>query len=184
MMLMMTSGNSTHEQTKASNEAAGETATRFSVLPIKTEFAHAIRETMIDQEGHRLVVSIARENSYGPCRSCLKQFVAGDRRILFSYSPNAVDHPYIETGPIYIHGDECEPYREKNVFPKEIENGKIKFPLVFRVYNEGGVMIDAVLQNGISASGIIESIFENGNVAFLHVRNAQFGCFVAHVDRA
>jgi hypothetical protein len=139
---------------------------------------------MIDQEGHRLVVSIAGENSYGPCRSCLKQFVTGDRRILFSYSPNAVDHPYNETGPIYIHADECEPYREENVFPTEIENGRIKFPLVFRVYNENGVMIDSVLQNGMDARRTIESIFENGTVAFLHVRNAQFGCFVAHVDRA
>jgi Protein of unknown function (DUF1203) len=184
MILMMTSGNLTHERTKASNEAARETTTKFNVLPIKPELARAIRETMIDQEGHRLVVSVARENSYGPCRSCLKQFVAGDRRILFSYSPNAVGHPYNETGPIYIHADECEPYRQQNVFPTEVENGRIKFPLAFRVYNEDGVMIDAVLRNVMDASRTIESIFENSKVAFLHVRNAQFGCFVAHVDRA
>ncbi len=157
---------------------------KFKVLPIKTEVARTIRETMIDQEGHQLSDSIANENGYGPCRSCLKQFVAGERRIVFSYSPNAVDHPYNETGPIYIHADECEPYRKQNVFPTEIENGRIKFPLVFRVYNEKGVMIDAVLQSDMSASRTIESIFENGKVAFAHVRNAQVGCFVAHVDRA
>ena len=73
---------------------------KFKVLPIKTEVARAIRETMIDQEGHQLFFSVADENGYGPCRSCLKQFASGERRIVFSYSPNAVDHPYNETGPI------------------------------------------------------------------------------------
>lgn len=156
---------------------------KFKVSPIKTEVAQAIRETMIDQHGHQLFVSVANENGYGPCRSCLKQFAAGDRRILFSYSPNQVDHPYNETGPIFIHADECEPYRKTDAFPPEVENGRIKFPLVFRAYNEKGVMIGAVLQNGESASATVESLFENGKVAFAHVRNAQFGCFVAHVNR-
>ncbi len=157
---------------------------KFKVLPIKPELAQEIREKMIDQDGHQLFVSIANENGYGPCRSCLKQFVTGDRRIVFSYSPNDVDHPYNETGPIYIHAEACEPYQETDAFPPEVEHGRIKFPLVFRAYNEKGVMIDAVLQNGEPASSTIESLFENDKVAFAHVRNAQVGCFVAHVDRA
>ena len=157
---------------------------RFKVLPIKTGIARAIRETMIDQDGHQLSVSIAGENGYGPCRSCLKQFATGERRVVFSYSPNAVDHPYNETGPIYVHAEVCEPYQNTHAFPPEVENGRIKFPLVFRAYNEEGVMIDAVLQNGEPASATIESLFENDKVAFTHVRNAQAGCFVAHVDRA
>jgi len=116
--------------------------------------------------------------------SCLKQFAAGERRIVFSYSPNAVDHPYNETGPIYIHAEVCEPYQATDAFPPEVENGRIKFPLVFRAYNEKGVMIDARLQNGEPTNAPIESLFENDKIAFAHVRNAQFGCFVAHVDRA
>jgi len=157
---------------------------KFEIQPIKTEVAREIRETMIDQDGHQLSVSIAGENGYGPCRSCLKQFATGERRVVFSYSPNAVDHPYNETGPIYIHAEPCEPYQEIDTFPPEVENGRIKFPLVFRAYNEEGVMIDAVLQNGEPASATIESLFENDKVAFTNVRNAQAGCFVAHVDRA
>lgn len=100
---------------------------KFKVLPIKTEIAQAIRETMIDQNGHQLVVSIVNENGYSLCRSCLKQFAAGERRIVFSYSPNAVDHPYNETGPIYIHAEACEPYQKTDTFPPEVENGRIKF---------------------------------------------------------
>ncbi len=157
---------------------------KFKIQPIKTKVAQAIRETMIDQAGHQLSVSIANENGYGPCRSCLKQFTAGERRILFSYSPNAVDHPYNETGPIYIHAEACEPYQETDTFPPEVENGRIKFPLVFRAYNEKGMVVSSVLQNGEPASTTIESLFENEKVAFAHVRNAQAGCFVAHVDRA
>ncbi len=157
---------------------------KFKILPIKTEVAQAIRETMKDQNGYELSISIAGEKGFGPCRLCLKQFTAGERRILFSYSPNAVDNPYNETGPIFIHADECEPYHESELFPPEVENGRIKFPLVFRAYNNKGVMIGAVLQNGETASAEIESLFENDKVAFAHVRNAQAGCFVAHIDRA
>ena len=157
---------------------------KFKIQPIKTEVAREIRETMIDQDGHQLSVSIANENGYGPCRSCLKQFAAGERRIIFSYSPSAFDNPYKETGPIYIHAEACEPYQATDTFPPEVENGRIKFPLVFRAYNEKGAAVSSVLQDGEPASAAIESLFENEKVAFAHVRNAQAGCFVAHVVRA
>ena len=158
--------------------------TGFKVLPISNEIARQIRASMIDQNGNPVVASIAPEAGYGPCRSCLKQFEAGDRRLLFSYSPNPVDHAFNETGPIFIHADYCEPYESAEVFPPEIENGRIKFPLAFRAYDENGVMLDAVLPNGESPDETIRSIFENERVAFAHVRNQRFGCFVAHVDRA
>lgn len=166
------------------NNHQGEIMSKFIVLPIKPEIAKSIRETMVDQEEHRLSVSIAGENGFGPCRSCLKQFVEGDRRILFSYRPNMVDNPYNETGPIFIHAEACEQYGEADTFPAEVEDGRVKFPLVFRAYNAKGVMIGAVLQNGEKASAIIESLFDNDKIAFAHVRNAQAGCFVVHIDRA
>jgi len=105
---------------------------KFKVLPIKTEVARAIRETMIDQEGHQLFFSVADENGYGPCRSCLKQFASGERRIVFSYSPNAVDHPYNETGPIYIHAEACEPYQNTGAFPPGIPAGFQPAPFLHR----------------------------------------------------
>ena len=138
----------------------------------------------MDQYGHRLSVSIADEHGYGPCRSCLKQFVAGERRILFSYSPNPVDHPYDETGPVYIHAEGCGPYPQAKDFPPEVENGRVKSPLVFRAYSKIGVMIDAVLPDDEPASKTVESLFEKDEVAFVHVRNRRFGCFIAQVDRA
>ena len=155
----------------------------FQVRPIKTELAQEIRKTMVDQDGHQLCVTVGTEKGYGPCRSCLKQFEPGETRILFSYSPNEVAHPYNETGPIYIHAEACTPYEDTTAFPSEVENGRIKFPLAFRAYDEKGVMIGAVLQNGETAQETIESLFANDKVAFAHVRNAQFGCFVAQVDR-
>ncbi len=53
----------------------------FKVLPIKNQLAQGIRERMVDQDGHQLFVSVVDESGYGPCRSCLKQFVAGEGRI-------------------------------------------------------------------------------------------------------
>ncbi|MEO6393920.1 MAG: DUF1203 domain-containing protein [Pyrinomonadaceae bacterium] len=157
---------------------------KFRVRPIKPEIAQAIRETMLDEAGHQLVISIATENGYGPCRSCLKQFTAGEQRILFTYRPNPVDHPYDESGPVIIHAEPCEPYQTTETFPPEVENGRIKFPLVFRTYDAQGRMIGGQPQNGEPASAVIETLFQNDQVAVVQVRNGLVGCFVAQIDRA
>jgi hypothetical protein len=155
----------------------------FKVIPIPAEVANSIRTRLIDEEGHQLSISLAGESDYGPCRSCLKQFNPGDRRILFSYRPNPVDHPYNEAGPVFIHFEDCPSYADYSAFPPEVENGRIKFPLVFRAYDNDGRITGAHAHDGGSAGTALRTLFENDQVAFVHVRNALAGCFVTHLDR-
>lgn len=41
---------------------------------LSQKHADRIRESMIDDSGHPVEVSIAGEKGQGPCRCCLKQF--------------------------------------------------------------------------------------------------------------
>jgi hypothetical protein len=153
----------------------------FRVFPIPDSVAHQIRNARIDDFGHRLSVSIARENDTGPCRSCLKVFVPGEARLLFSYAPNPHDHPYNEIGPIYIHEIECGPYADHRAFPAELRTRR---PLALRCYAEDGVMIGGELVGERPVEEVIDSLFENDEVKYLHARTATVGCFIARIEKA
>src|SRR5438105_15151662 len=107
----------------------------FKVFPIPEEVTRRIRETRIDDFGHKLSISVATENDTGPCRSCLTVFVPGAGRILFSYAPNQCDHPYNEIGPIYIHERECQPYTNHEASSIELMNRR---PYALRCYESVG----------------------------------------------
>src|ERR1700737_3714600 len=97
----------------------------FRVLSIPNDVARRVRETRLGDFGHRLSVSGATENDTGPCRSCLRVFLPGEGRLLFSYAPNECDHPYNEIGPIYIHEEECKPYKDHEFFPPELRRRRL-----------------------------------------------------------
>ena len=152
----------------------------FRVFPIPDSITLSIRKGRMDEFGHRLSVSIATENDTGPCRSCLTVFVPGEGRILFSYAPNQYDHPYNEIGPIYIHEKDCRTYDDHERFPAELRTRR---PLTLRCYAEDGNMVGGELVGDRPVEEVIESLFENAQVKYLHARTASVGCFIARIER-
>ena len=153
----------------------------FKVFPIPDEVTRRLRETRIDDFGHKLSISVATENDTGPCRSCLSVFVPGEGRLLFSYAPNQCDHPYNEVGPIYIHERECRPYTDYDAFPLELRSRQ---PITLRCYASDGMMIDGELVGQRSVEEVIEKAFENQQIKYLHARTASVGCYIARIERA
>src|SRR4029453_291051 len=146
---------------------------KFCVFPIPDEVARQIREDRIDAFGHRLTVSVASENDTGPCRSCLTVFVPGEGRLLFSYAPNPHNHPYNEIGPIYIHENKCEPYKDNDNFPPELRTRR---PLALRCYDADGMMVGGELVGQRPIEEVIRSLFDDPNVRYLNARPAPVGC--------
>ena len=155
--------------------------TNFRVFPIPDSVAHRIRETRVDEFGHVVSGSVATENDSGPCRSCLKVFVPGEGRLLFSYAPNPCDHPYNEIGPIYIHEIECIPYADHESFPRELRTRR---PLTLRCYAEDSAMVAGELVGDRPVEEIIGKLFQNPDVKYLHARTATVGCYIARIERA
>ena len=152
----------------------------FRVFPLGKEVVQRIRQTRVDDFGHRLSVSVATQNDTGPCRSCLRVFVPGEGRLLFSYAPNPCDHPYNEIGPIYIHENDCQPYTEHGEFPLELRTRR---PITLRCYDEAGLMVRGELVGERPVEDVIVNLFGDADVAFLHARTATVGCFIARIDR-
>lgn len=151
----------------------------FRVLPIPTSIVAEVRNTMISpQYGHPAHNELA--DGYGPCRSCLQTFLAGEeRRILFTYNPFDGLEEYPSPGPVFIHAETCTPF-DGDEFPDSLRY----LPLNFEAYGEDRWIVARARANGYRIEEAIETLFRRGEVKYVHVRNAEAGCFIAHVSRA
>lgn len=150
----------------------------FKVMPISQEISDKVRETQESpQYGHPAHTDTAK--GYGPCRSCLKTFIKGaEERILFTY--NAFENLYEVPlpSPIFVHKEHCEPFTADG-FPPELRG----LPLIFEAYGENGEVMkrERVVESNIETS--IENLFQSSFVEYIHIRNAEAGCFIARIER-
>jgi hypothetical protein len=148
------------------------------VHALAPELVQRMRYATHDDFGHRLQVEPLDQG--GPCRACLRRFRPGDRAILFSYRPNPADHPYDEIGPVFIHADACESYAEGGKFPAELAS----FRLTLRCYDRAARMVHAELLDQRDPQKALQAVFANPDIAYVNVRNAAWGCYIARVERA
>lgn len=156
--------------------AMGMNTSNFRVAALPTEIAEAARTAAAaNRPDHRLVV-VESPNS-APCRHCLRWAIPGERVILFPYNAVPAGRPYSETGPIFVHADDCERY-QASTYPAEFRQGR-----VFRAYNSDHDLIDAFLSNGEPPEAVIEKLFENPDTASVHARSVTHGCFTFRIER-
>src|SRR5207237_10426371 len=96
-------------------------------------------------------------------------------------SPNQFDATYKGKRPIYIHERECQPYTNYDAFPLELRTRR---PITLRCYASDGMMIDGELVGQRPVEEVIEELFENSQINYLHARTASVGCYIARIERA
>ncbi len=152
--------------------------TVFSVTPIPTEIARKVRETGVSSWA-KLPASSSIAKGYGPCRLCLKTFeVDKDERTFFTYNPFEGRAELPLPGPIFIHKEECEPYNA-GVFPPDFR----ELPMLFEAFNESGEMTKRVAVEKDQIEEQIDELFSIPAIAYIYIRNAEAGCFMAFIDR-
>jgi uncharacterized protein DUF1203 len=153
-------------------------ASTFRILPLPTEIADAARRAVDAGAADHALITVDSPGS-SPCRHCLRWAQAGERVILFPYAAIPSGHPYSETGPIFVHANECQRYSAINEYPADFRNGR-----VFRAYDSKYNIIDAQVMNGSETEVVIQQLFENPDTAFVDVRSVTHGCFTFRVQRA
>ena len=149
----------------------------FRVSPLSEDFVREIRSTRKDRRGNG--VSVRSDPGRHQCRACLTLTEPGERHLLLSYTPFASDHPYAETGPIFIHERECEPHACGG-YPPEFPHHDV----ALRAYTEADEIADARLVGPDRVEDVIAGLFENASVSYIHARNGGYGCFMFRIDRA
>ena len=154
------------------------TTSKFCIVPLPTEVAETARRSAANGESDHAIMVADSPNGY-PCRHCLRFARSGERVILFPYAAIPPDHPYSESGPIFVHAEPCQRYTAPREFPADLRKGR-----AMRAYNSKFDMIDAEIVNGSEPETIIEKFFENPETAFVDVRSVTRGCYTFRIQRA
>lgn len=149
----------------------------FRIVPISEGVAQVVRENRRDQIGNS--VKIVRDGNPHQCRVCLRLSSPDEGVILLAYKPFESSQPYAESGPIFIHERECEPYSDSTVYPSEFP----KSAVVLRGYSDEDAIVDAQAVGGQKVENVITEMFSNQKIAYLHARNLGYGCYMFRIDR-
>ncbi len=148
----------------------------YRVHALPDAIVQAVRnERKSPQYGHPTHAEIAQ--GYGPCRACLQQFKVGEeRRLLFTYNPFADLSDYPLPGPVFIHEHDCTRF-EGNSLPEELRT----LPLMLEAYDDARRCM--VAQRGsANVEDQLRELLVLPDVSYVHIRNAEAGCFIAHVE--
>ncbi|SFT02947.1 DUF1203 domain-containing protein [Saccharopolyspora flava] len=155
------------------------------VLPIRTEVLAELRQT--DDAG-RQREPFVDEVGGAPLRCCLRKVRPGERVALVSYAPvrrwaaetGAAPGAYDEVGPVFIHADACGGPDDAG-WPEEIRGSR----RVLRAYSAEGRILGGCLLDGNTelAERTASDLLMDPEVAVVHVRAVEFGCFLFEVRR-
>ncbi|MCA0013658.1 DUF1203 domain-containing protein [Mesorhizobium sp. B292B1B] len=116
-----------------------------------------------------------------PCRHCLKNIAAGYDYLILAYRPFPELQPYAETGPIFLHAQECERAADAQALPEVLESPDYIVRGYGRddriVYGSGGV----IATDAIPARA--EALLERDDIAYVHVRSARNNCYQCRIER-
>lgn len=121
---------------------------------------------------------VAESDSGYPCRISLTDARRGQTLILVNYEHQPADSPYRSNYAIYVRDGE-EQYDRVNDVPDQLRRRLLSV----RGFDQHGMLLDADVTQGTELEALIDRLFSNQAVAYLHVHNARPGCYAARVDR-
>jgi hypothetical protein len=161
----------------------------YEITAIEPEVLDQLRER--DDAGNppRLLTD---DDGGSPLRCCLRPVRPGEEAALVSYAPlrrwaaatGAKPGPYDEVGPVFIHPRPC-PGPEKFGFP----NALIQSRRVLRAYApDGSILGGRLVEPDPSAAtppaaAAITELLADPQVALVHLRALEFGCFIFEARR-
>jgi hypothetical protein len=122
-----------------------------------------------------------------PLRCCLTVSEPGEPILLAAYAPlrrwaaatGADPGAYLEVGPVFLHPGPCAGPAGSG-YPHAYRD----WPRVLRAYDTNGRIRGGVVVDGTTApEAVIEELFADTGVAFLHARAPVAGCFTFWIDR-
>ncbi|HXP19278.1 MAG TPA: DUF1203 domain-containing protein [Streptosporangiaceae bacterium] len=128
-----------------------------------------------------------------PLRCCLRLSRAGERVGLVSYAPlrrwarrtGADPGPYDEVGPVFIHPGPCSG-PDGTGYPAALAGSR----RVLRAYSADGRIRGGRLaephevSDAVTAGLVFQEMFADAEVAVVHARAVEFGCFTFEIRRS
>ena len=115
-----------------------------------------------------------------PCRVSLQDAAIGESMLLMNYEHQSAASPYRSSHAIYVREFASQARPGKNEIPESL---RIRL-LSVRSFDNSGMMLEADVIDGRQLERLVEQLFNNDTVDYLHIHNAKRGCYAARVERA
>ena len=115
-----------------------------------------------------------------PDRIEMREGEPGETFLLLNHVCQPAATPYRATHAIFVREGAADTYDKVGEVP-EVMRGRL---LSLRAYDAAGMMLDADVIEGAGIKPVIERLFGNRNVSYIHVHNAKRGCYSGRIDRA
>jgi hypothetical protein len=115
-----------------------------------------------------------------PCRVSLTDAAIGAELLLLPYEHQPAQSPYRSSGPIFVRRDAVQKTMDPGMIPDYVRARLMSV----RAYDAGHQMTDAAVCAGTEAAAVIQRMFARPDVAYIHLHNANRGCFSCTVHRA
>jgi hypothetical protein len=127
----------------------------------------------------RRAMRVVADRAHGyPCRISLTDAEPGQTVILLNYEHQPAHSPYHSHYAIYIREGEQQ-YDEQDAVPDQLRRRLLSV----RGFDQQHLLRDADVVQGTALENVIERLFADEHVAYLHIHMARPGCYAARVDR-
>ncbi|QPC87535.1 DUF1203 domain-containing protein [Mesorhizobium sp. NBSH29] len=117
-----------------------------------------------------------------PCRHCLQHVRQGEPYLTLAYRPFPRLQPYAESGPIFLHAEECTRAPESDVLPDMYRGG---FEQIVRGYghNDRIVYGTGAVVAPLEICTHAYSLLERPDIAYVHIRSSRNNCYSCRIER-
>lgn len=127
----------------------------------------------------RRAMRVVADSAHGyPCRVSLTDAEPGQSLLLLNYEHQPANSPFHSNYAIYIREGE-EQYDRVNEVPDQLRRRLLSV----RGFDDRGMLRDADVAQGTALEPVIERLFADEKIAYLHIHIAKPGCYAARVDR-
>jgi Protein of unknown function (DUF1203) len=114
-----------------------------------------------------------------PERIELRDAEPGETLLLINFEHQDADTPYRSSHAIYVREGATEAWSGDHL--PEVMRKRL---LSLRGFSSDGLMVDADVVEGREAEPLIERLFADPEVAYIHAHYARPGCYAARIDRS
>ena len=114
-----------------------------------------------------------------PCRVSLRDVEIGEPVLLMNYEHHPGPSPYRSAHAIFVKEWAQTANLARNEVPEVIRTRLLSV----RAFDALGMMVDADVVDGPGLEPLIDRLFSDDSVSYLHIHNAKPGCFAARVTR-
>lgn len=115
-----------------------------------------------------------------PDRVGMEDIAQGEKALLLNYEHLPIDSPYRACHAIFVREGAQTAYDQVGIVPEVMKRRVI----ALRGYDDRGYIVEADIAEGDAIEPLIQEIFENSDVRYIHAHNAKRGCFSGLIERA